>query len=284
MPEKRIPKYIPGYGKSYAMLARTEAVDTAIIFVHGFNGNPTSTWRNFQGLVDEYTTNYPWWASSDMFFYAYESLQTPIRRNAELLQGFATVVWNDSWRQQNSDAKRKYKDIIFAGHSEGGVVIRRMILDRYESIKAEIENTNPNATAAEVKTAMRPKLESDFLLSSYLRLFAPACMGTNFSSWAGFMTSFSHFVAALTASSLVRNELLPGSPVLTGLKTGTEKAHAEFRQIRSLFVSPLFGIPDQIVYSESYEGEALLWDEGYDHFGVCKPLYTHILPLEFVSK
>lgn len=285
MPQKRIPKCIPGYGKSYALLSKADGVDTAVIFVHGFGGKPTSTWRDFQGLVDEYSEEYTWWAASDMFFYDYESLHTPIRRNAKLLGDFVESVWHGRWQgTDSSDAGLKYKDLIFAGHSEGAVVIRRLILDRYEAIKLAAENSNPTADTNAVKAAMNPALDSDFVLASYLRLFAPACMGTNFSSWIGFLSSFSLFVSAATASSLVRNELLPESPILNTLKIGTEQAHAAFRATRSLHTRPLFGVPDQIVYSESYQGEEPLWDQGYDHFGVCKPDYVHKRPLEFVRK
>jgi hypothetical protein len=220
-----------------------------------------------------------------LFFYAYESLHTQIRYNAELLGDFVESVWHGKWKGTDSpDGNLKYKDLIFAGHSEGGVVIRRLILDRYDAIKRGVEKANPEADASTVKAAMKPTLDSDFVLASYLRLFAPACCGTNFSSWAGFLTSFSHLVSAITSSSLVRNELLPESPVLDTLKTGTEKAHAEFREVRSLYTRPLFGVPDQIVFSESHQGAELLWDKGYDHFGVCKPDYTHLRPLEFVCK
>lgn len=285
MPQKRTPKPILYYPKSYALLSKAEGVDTAVIFVHGFGGKPTSTWRDFQGLVDEYSDEYTWWATSDMFFYAYESLRTPIRRNAVLLGDFAEKVWHGKWQETDPpDGRLKYKDLIFAGHSEGAVVIRRLILDRYEAIKLAVENANTRAGTKAMKAATKRALDSDFVLASYLRLFAPACMGTNFSSWVGFLTSFSFFVSALTASSLVRNELLPESPVLNTLKTGTEQAHAEFREIRSLYTRPLFGVPDQIVYSESYQGEEPLWDEGYDHFEVCKPDYIHNRPLEFVRK
>ena len=92
MLERRPPKPIPGYGKSYGLLAKSQVVDTAVIFVHGFGGKPTSTWINFQGLVDEYSGEFTWWATSDMFFYAYESLHTPIRNNANLLEKFVEDV------------------------------------------------------------------------------------------------------------------------------------------------------------------------------------------------
>jgi hypothetical protein len=84
MAQRRVPKFIDGFGQSYAMLCHTTP-DTAILFVHGFGGKPTSTWRDFHGLVDDYSPDYKWWTTSDMFFYAYESLRTPIRRNADLL-------------------------------------------------------------------------------------------------------------------------------------------------------------------------------------------------------
>jgi hypothetical protein len=109
-------------------------------------------------------------------------------------------------------------------------------------------------------------------------------MGTNFSSWAGFISSFSLLISAITATSLVRNELLPDSGVLKNLQSGTEKAHATFIGVRSLFTNPLFGVPDQIVVSDSYAGEKLLWERRRDHFSICKPDYAHRRPLEFVSK
>jgi hypothetical protein len=191
-------------------------------------------------------------------------------------------VWDGRWQGSNAE-NRTYKDLILAGHSEGAVVIRRMILDRYYTHKADVDKSNPPNHAA-YHSAMKTALDSDFLMGAYLRLFAPACMGTNFSSWAGFITSFSLLVSAITSTSLVRNELLPDSTVLKNLQSGTEKAHSEFGGIRSLFTNPLFGVPDQIVVSDSYAGEKLLWERGRDHFSICKPDYTHKRPLEFVSK
>jgi pimeloyl-ACP methyl ester carboxylesterase len=280
MAQMRVPQFIDGFDKSYAMLCHT-IPDTAIIFVHGFGGKATSTWRGFHGLVDEYSPDYKWWTTSDMFFYAYESLHTPIRRNADLLVDFVERVWDGRW--QEPSAGEKYQDLILAGHSEGAVVIRRMILDRYDTHKANVDNSKPPNRDAH-DAAMKTALDSDFLMGAYLRLFAPACMGTNFSSWAGFISSFSLLISAITATSLVRNELLPDSGVLKNLQSGTEKAHATFIGVRSLFTNPLFGVPDQIVVSDSYAGEKLLWERRRDHFSICKPDYAHRRPLEFVSK
>jgi hypothetical protein len=279
--QHRVPKFIPGYGKSYALSSKAQGADTAVVFVHGFGGKPTSTWKDFHGLVDEYSGQYTWWATSDLFFFAYESLRTPIRHNATLLGDFIEDVWHGRW---DGSSSVKYKDLILAGHSEGGVIIRRLILDRYHSVRLAVETASPHADARARNTLIGSALSNDFLLASHLRLFAPACMGTNFSSWYGFLTSFSHFVSALTSTSLVRNELSPESTVLENLKSGTEQAHGDFPHVRALYTQPLFGVPDQIVVSDSYQGEAILWDKGYDHFTVCKPNYTHKRPLEFVRK
>lgn len=284
MAQIRVPRFIDGFGKSYAMLSGAPGADTAVIFVHGFGGKPTSTWRDFHGLVDEYSPEFTRWATSDMFFYAYESLHTPIRRNAELLGDFVERVWGGTWQTNGAGSgNKKYKDLILAGHSEGGVIIRRLILDHYEANKVAVEKSNPTDAFAS-KAAMKTALNADFLLAADLKLFAPACMGINFSSWAGFLTSFSLFVSAITSTSLVRNELRSDSTVLKNLQRGTEQAYTESSWLRSLYTHPLFGDQDHIVTSDSYAGEKLLWDVGQDHFGVCKPHYSHKLPLEFIHK
>lgn len=285
---RRVPQFLPGYRSSYAMLSRASGVDTAIIFVHGFGGNPTSTWMDFHTLVDEYSVQgaYSWWQKTDMFFYNYESLDTPVRRNAALLKDFVSDLLSNKWRDHPSMpvTLSTYQDLILAGHSEGGVVIRRMVLDTYEAIKHEVEAGHAGADPKEVIAELSRRLDSDLIMRACLRLFAPACMGTNFSSWAGFLTSWSHLVAAIVSSSLVKNELVSSSPILRMLQVGTEQAHAMFRNVRSLHTQPLFGTADQIVYADSYQGETLLWDDGCDHFAVCKPNFQHARPMEFVQK
>jgi pimeloyl-ACP methyl ester carboxylesterase len=276
--------YLPGYPGSYALLAPGTDVDTVAIFVHGFGGKPTSTWTDFQRLVDEYSEKYPWWKTVDMFFYAYDSIHTPIRANAKFIENFVEDVWSGLSSESSPEGGHKYKSLVLVGHSEGGVIIRRLVLDRYESIKQTIGQAFPEEDAETRTAKLNAALEADFILSSHLRLFAPACLGTNFSSWVGFLTSFSTFVAALTATSLVRNELLPTSPVLLALKDGTEKAHAESPNVSALYTRPIFGIPDQVVISDSYRGEKPWWDKGHDHFTICKPNYLHLRPLEFASK
>ena len=283
MSQKRIPQYIPGYGASHALLSKEAASDTAIIFVHGFWGKPTSTWGDFSELAREYTPDYPWLATSDIFLYAYDSLNTPIRYNTKRLNDFVNTVWDSSWQEATVREHPKYEDLILVGHSEGGVLIRRLILDRYETIKLATEGANPGADAHALDVLLAPALASDVVLAAHLRLFAPACMGTNFSSYAA-LASLPLIASAAAANALVKGELLPESPILHNLKRGTEKAHERFPQIRSFFIQPLFGVPDEIVYSESYNEEKLLWEPGCNHRSVCKPTYTYKRPLGFICK
>jgi hypothetical protein len=276
MNRRRVPMFIPGYDKSYALVSDDNAL-RAVVFVHGFGGSPTGTWRDFHGLIEEYSSEFPWWKTSDLFFFSYDSIRTPIRFNSTRLAQFVDEVWSGRWTQQlkSKPKKRTYKDLIFAGHSEGCVLIRRLVLDRFEAISSNhVRNARPKLLKA---------LQADCILRSYLRLFAPACCGTNFSSWIGFITSYSFLLSAITASLLVRNELRPDSIVLSTLKVGTEKAHAQYPGVEAFYAEPLFGVPDQIVVSESYQGEKIHWEQSCDHFGICKPKYVYTRPLDFVK-
>ena len=129
-------------------------------------------------------------------------------------------------------------------------MVRRLVLDHDQRIEATAR-VHSGADDISINNAMKPRLDTNAVLAAHLRLFSPACCGTNFSSWAGFAIAASRLVAAAAAGSLVKNELLPGSPILETLKKGTEKAHSRFPTVQSLYTRPLFGNPDQIVYSDS---------------------------------
>lgn len=277
MGQYRIPVAIPEFPKSYALVCSDHKADTMVIFVHGFGGDPTSTWLDFHGLVKICAVNYPWWDKSDLFFYSYDSLRTPIGFNAKQ---FARFVDHLLSKDENGSPRfpassgQPYTRLIFVGHSEGAVVIRRMILDRLKSIRKANSGTQDQLLAA---------TKADIILNSQLRLFAPACMGTNFSSMLGFATSLSSLASAFASSFLVRNELKPNSPVLRPIESGTENACATFPGISGFAAKVLFGNRDQVVYTASYKCDEIEYEEGKDHFSVCKPKFKYLRPLEFVA-
>jgi pimeloyl-ACP methyl ester carboxylesterase len=277
MGQYRIPKAIPEFRESYALVCAEQSADTMVIFVHGFGGKPTSTWLDFQGLVKICSANYPWWDKCDLFFYSYESLRTPIGVNAQTLGRFLDhVLSNDATGSPRfpTSSRTSHTRLIFVGHSEGAVVIRRLLLDRLNAIEKANSYKNDLALRA---------AKTDIILNSQLRLFAPACMGTNFSSLLGFATSLSALVSAIASSSLVRNELLPNSPILRPIESETENAYAKFPGISGLGAKVLFGDQDQVVYTASYKCDEIAYAKDQDHFSICKPHFMYLRPLEFVS-
>jgi hypothetical protein len=277
MGQQRVLKAIPEFRKSYALVSLDHSADTAVIFVHGFAGSPTGTWLDFHGLIKICSPNYPWWDQADLFFYSYESLRTPILANAEEFERFVLhILSSDATEAVRFPARtgKPHSKLVLVGHSEGAVVIRRWLLDCFMRIeKAHNYKDDPILNA----------VTQELALNSQLRLFAPACMGTNFSSLLGFANSFSLF-SAIASSSLVRNELKPNSPILEPLKTGTENASKRFRDVPAFKAKVLFGKRDQVVHTAAYECDDIdsNFPIGHNHTSICKPGFKYLKPLEFV--
>src|SRR5580658_6449161 len=99
---------IPGYKGSFALLSESSAAHTAVVFVHGFKGDATTTWSQFHSLIDVYSSEFEWWKATDVYFYKYGSLAKPIAVNAhefrlfldlifpspEIIQPVRSAVWN----------------------------------------------------------------------------------------------------------------------------------------------------------------------------------------------
>jgi hypothetical protein len=290
---RRIPKEIVAFPKSFALIGDPRA-ETGVIFVHGFGGSSSRTWQDFHGLVDEHNTPGKLWHQCNLFFFSYDSIRTPVGVNGERLGSFVEdVVQGRCFRQSRNsqpiqpavEPKSPFiRKLIFVGHSEGAVVIRRMILDRFGKLKRRVTSATKTAHAQKaMKKAISRELKKDPVLNSMLRLFAPACLGTNFSSFFGFALSLSTLVSAIAASSLVRNELLPDSPILKQIQSETENAARIFPPILGMASKVLFGDRDQVVYTGAYNCDEISYVENRNHFTVCQPKSDYTLPLEFVS-
>jgi hypothetical protein len=291
-------KAISEFKNSYALLSEAEAVRVAIVFVHGFGGSPTGSWHNFQGLVDQFSNQFTWWCDSDLFFYSYDSIKTPIRVNAVRLRSFLETISesntlhdmivacaksNESVDKAFRWGSSKYTKLVLVGHSEGAVIIRRLVLDRFEKLKKEGKLLCSDA--AKRTEWVRETASEDLIMNGSLCLFAPACLGTNFSGRLGFVSTLSHFFAAIAASSVVRNELLHDSPILRQIQTATEATCEEYPGISALQARVLFGTRDQVVYTGSYACDEIVepYERGKDHFSVCKPSRFYLRPLQFVK-
>jgi pimeloyl-ACP methyl ester carboxylesterase len=285
LPNERRLRSIDGFYKSYAMELPSQA-KAAIVFVHGFAGSPTGTWCDFHHLSEEYAPDYPWWKDLDLFFYKYDSTRKPILYNAVRFRTFLMQTLSGSSDESvgyQTEIKWKYAKLLLVGHSEGAVVIRRMVLDRIEAI--EKLGRKRGLDGQPLASWIDQESTRDLIFNARLYLFAPACAGTNFSGLLGFVDSVSSLFSAIASSSVVRNELVKNSPILTGLQTGTEAAHKDHRAIAVFSAEILFGTDDHVVYVDKYGCDEIVepYAEDHNHVSVCKPRYIYKRPLEFVK-
>lgn len=294
-----LPRAIPKFPKSYALISSSNTTDTAVIFIHGFGGKSTSTWRDFQGLVDRLGHQYPWTQSSDLYFYSYESSRATLI-NAQRFSSFITdiLIAKDlsviapsdfpfplSFIKDRPKEPRTYSRLVLAAHSEGAVVIRRSILDRLRKIELKEKNAfSSTATLEERLSTVQNAVKSDVLMRANLRLFAPACLGTNFSSVLGFITSFSSLLYALASSFKARNDLLPDSPIIRQIWDETQAASEDYPACSAFRANILFGEKDNVVHVGGYKYDVVFdYEKGHTHTSICKPTDEFLRPLEFAG-
>lgn len=299
MSSLHIPRALEAFPNSYVLLSSCDTCDNIAVFVHGFGGRPTSTWRDFQGLIDHFGTEFPFWQNTDLFFYSYDS-RRPVQVTSQDFSSFLqTVITGEIDEIAPSDFPFKpkfletplrwethhYKQLHLLGHSEGAVVIRRAILDRLLSLERAARNKLGNsASATEVRDFVQGVMASDFIMNAKMDLFAPACLGTNFSSAFGFLTAYSDILNAIAASFASRNDLLPESPILTQLRAETENASKQHPAVNAFRAEVLFGENDHIVYVGGYNCDHLLpYEKEQSHTSVCKPTLSYVRPLELVA-
>ena len=86
-----VPRALRDFPKSYVLLSSEDACDRLAIFVHGFGGGPSSTWQNFQGLIDDLSSDFPTWRKTDLCFYSYDSKRA-VQVNSQDFSAFMETV------------------------------------------------------------------------------------------------------------------------------------------------------------------------------------------------
>lgn len=115
----------------YAMFSMTPS-DKAIVFIHGYFGDPVDTWLDFPELVEEY----PDFNTYDVYFYGYGRNQTDVISIAAIFSTFIDKLFVDSsraWGQLPifplfAVSGHRYDKIVIASHSLGAVVTRIALL------------------------------------------------------------------------------------------------------------------------------------------------------------
>ncbi|MDM8517416.1 AAA family ATPase [Desulfobacterales bacterium HSG16] len=104
---------------------------SALIFIHGFSGDITKTWGDFQNFLMEKNELNEW----DIFSVGYEStLFVPelrgIWKAAPDIQKLADTL--ATYLQFSFD---RYSEIAIVAHSMGGLIVQRALLDNAEAVK-----------------------------------------------------------------------------------------------------------------------------------------------------
>jgi hypothetical protein len=277
---------------SEALLATGNTVTTAVFFVHGFLGDPRGTWINFQGLSDSARVS-SFWSQCDLYFYSYPSVRQQIGITARALYRFITSFFP---RPPESLLKvsrpyfdgaelgaRRYSEIVLVGHSEGGLVLRAMLVDRISSKLDKLRRQGQRleqaiGISADELFDVEAALSEDPLLRSTLALFAPAHLGRNVSGISALIPRY------LLAISNAYNNLDPSAELVRTIRERTEATAGKHTKLTGLVANTIFGSKENIVVVGGYKTDwqyAVLPD--HTHRSICKPNETYLSPIEFVA-
>jgi alpha-beta hydrolase superfamily lysophospholipase len=240
----------------------------AILFIHGFSGDPIKTWSDFHVLLPAAQG----FKGRDLYFYGYDGLRANMTSSAALLREFLERLFQQSSKFVNqnlpSDAKRQdnfqYDEVALVAHSLGAVITRRALLDL-------------------------TRLNRPWLSKTRLILFAPAHKGASVADLALEAASsfrFLRFFGAIARfESPLIDQLKPGSPELTALLRETELAcqngansHLKARQV-------VIAEYERIVRNETFADDPPpVTIPDTEHTSVCKPRADFLRPFELLEE
>jgi hypothetical protein len=243
-----------------------------VVFVHGWNGNPLTTWRNFDesGQIGE------WWRASDLLFIGYASRKRDPAGIADQLRDVLLAAYPrrpSSWMHCNGTAPAapapvEYGELYLVAHSLGGPVIRQMLADLGRDAPG---NADPH--------------RQRILRDARVRLFSPAIGGFFPSGALGTARAFARGRAEeiLMAHDPAFQALRIDSEFLTALRTETERLAKEHPMIAAFKAQTLWANPDRVVKHQNYQHDDSYTKDGVKHGSVCKPREDYPLPWHFVE-
>jgi pimeloyl-ACP methyl ester carboxylesterase len=264
------------YVNSFALLSDHPEVDGAVVFVHGFLGDPHETWYAFQEMVTSHSTAQTYWSKRDLFFFTYRSFRNGIETSARSLMDFLNLIFPSppanilsilgdvpapkSLVSLNSQA-RAYKQLVMVGHSEGGLVIRKAV------VMGEKE-PNPVSMAR-------------------LVLFAPAISGVNPSGFKGMLMQLSpvNWIALpfLEDSRAYRD--MKSSNFRKDVIGDTLQARDIHQEHGALWAKVLFGSKEDVVEPVKWPGDNQVPEEvGQNHLSICKPKSKYDRPIVVITE
>lgn len=301
---EHFPIRLQNSARSFALLS-TRIPTAGVVFVHGFRGDPSTTWIDFEHLIEELDKFRNIWSRCDIFFYGYTSHSQIV----PLSESFLEFLKNVAARNENNLAKSefplpsmtqnppaipkelgrargatRYRHIVVVGHSTGAVIIREAILLHLRRVRKKTEDLT--AWIAEEKASTTSDLDDQLIAKASLRFFAPAHLGVLAAGKLGFARSVP-IVRTIVDGYLRCNPLYqnlnPASPTILDIRRETEELYKEHK-IEALRASSLFGDEEEIVTIGGYRhDEDPPTESKQNHTSVCKPNRTYLKPLEFVT-
>jgi hypothetical protein len=285
-------------------------VDTAVIFVHGFGGDPEKSWRDFVFLINTQSAEkYHWYSKADLYFYGYSNFQNTVPFSAQecfrfIRQVFPKVVLNDfnvlpsgdlGWitkvmRQDGIEkilGARHYSRLVLVGHSEGGLLIRVGMWEAFKHVITSIPELRQEPIPAAATRDTVLSMES--LLKADICLFSPALIGIRNAvnevarKIAGIQIVGNILMSALEIPYPSVATMANCDPILVDVKKFTEEAWESYRFVPALRARILWGGQEPLLVAWNYK-----WDDpvehvtGVGHIRVCKPTGKFLKPLDFV--
>jgi hypothetical protein len=291
-----------------ASISDSANVNTAIVFVHGFSGDPDKTWRNFSLLVNVQPAELDWYSRADLFFYGYSNFKNTVPFNSQECFKFVRQVfpqldlnhfpvvptdelgWISRLMQggvQQVLSSRMYTQLVLVGHSEGGLLLR---LGVWEALKNVITGTPGLFSAAgDLAKVCETITSKDSVLRANLCLFSPAHIGVR--------NSLGNLAKQIARIPLVGDAVIDllsipypcvttmtkGDSILEDLNKFTVETWEKYLHISPLRARVLWGGQEPLLDAWNYK-----WDSpvehvaGVGHTRVCKPTEKYLKPLEFV--
>jgi pimeloyl-ACP methyl ester carboxylesterase len=277
--------YLETFPGSFVLIAPTEKAARSVVFVHGFGGDACGTWSHFQMLIDELDEFRDWFSTTDLFFFQYKSVwervDSSVDRALKFLDAMVPrpeeehflVVLDpiiseeplETVRLSALPASRVYEEVILVGHSEGGVVIRKAILDA-DSDK---------------------RRDRSFLLGAGIALFAPALFGYKPSGLLGTLANFpgiGKVVDAFLSATPAYQDLNDVEGLLKPIQEETERL-AEEKAYPASTARILWSRQDHVVSpgrDGKYRYDTRDYLDGHSHTTLCKPNPNYTDPISLI--
>lgn len=265
-------------------LAPTAVVSTSrarrlIVFVHGWGGGAYDSWGDF----DDPPADDPWWQESDLVFVEYPSRGETVLAAADRVRHHLSAFYPRPYRGMlvlgdlavREDTSSPYEELILVGHSMGGLVLRRVLID-------ELEEWQFQGSHLETRPGV---------LDASLRLFSPASAGFIPRGRLGIAFAAIPALDRFLRAGVGYTDLQPTSAVIRETRRRTERHDTRVGDASALAGHLLWANPEEIVITEKYDTDAIsrTVDPSLHPIGkvvheeVCKPRVGYDLPYRFVA-